>query len=331
MPTTRYKRMTLEAFLELPPKQPALEFEDGEVRQNVSPMGEHGRLQAKFAELLNSFAEPRRLGMSFTETRTTFAGRSRVPNLCLYAWARIPRTATGRVGSRYLTPPDLAVEVISPGQTVQDLSERCRWYVANGVRIALLVDYFTEAVTRLTPAGEVVLNAMPVSFCPQCGTALERRPVFGRERPACPACEYVHFDDPKVAVGVVAERDGQILMAQRNHEPKLGEWSFPSGFVDAYENVEEAAVREAQEETGLEVRIEHLLGVYQEPGSRVIFLAYAGTAEEGEPVAGDECLDVRFFAPDALPPPAFLHDRAIMEAWRRWRGAGSGERGAGDA
>ena len=153
---------------------------------------------------------------------------------------------------------------------------------------------------------------MPASFCPNCGAALERRVAFGRERSACPACEYVHFDDPKVAVGVVAERDGQILMTQRNHEPKLGAWSFPSGFVDAYENVEEGAVREAQEETGITVRIEHLLGVYQEPGSRVIFLAYAARAGAGEPVPGDECLDVRFFPADALPPPAFLHDTAIM-------------------
>ena len=152
-----------------------------------------------------------------------------------------------------------------------------------------------------------------------CGAALERREAFGRERLVCPACGYVHFDDPKVAVGVVAERDGQILMTQRNHEPKLGAWSFPSGFVDAYEDVEAAAVREAWEETGLRVAIETLLGVYQEPGSRVIFLVYAATAEAGEPVPGDECLDVRFFPPDALPPPAFHHDGAIVEAWRLWR------------
>jgi ADP-ribose pyrophosphatase YjhB (NUDIX family) len=152
-----------------------------------------------------------------------------------------------------------------------------------------------------------------------CGTALEPREAFGRQRPVCPSCGYVHFDDPKVAVGVVAERGGQILMTQRNHEPKLGAWSFPSGFVDAYEDVQEAAVREALEETGITVRIQKLLGVYQEPGSRVIFLAYAAAADEGDPTPGDECMDVRFFPIDALPPPAFVHDTAILEAWRRWR------------
>lgn len=158
-----------------------------------------------------------------------------------------------------------------------------------------------------------------VSFCPRCGTALEQRPAFGRQRPVCSACEYVHFDDPKVAVGVVAERDGAILMTRRNHEPKLGEWSFPSGYVDAYEDVRAAAVRETLEETGIRVRIETLLGVYQEEGSRVIFLAFAASAEPGDPVCGEECQDVQFLPLEALPPPAFFHDSAILGAWRAWR------------
>jgi 8-oxo-dGTP diphosphatase len=162
---------------------------------------------------------------------------------------------------------------------------------------------------------------MTAAFCPMCGAALERREAFGRERPVCPACGYTHFEDPKVAVGVVAERDGAILMTRRNHEPKMGEWSFPSGYVDAYEDVREAAVREALEETGILVTLERLLGVYQEPGSRVIFLAFAARAGAGEPVCGDECLDVRFFPPGAMPPPAFQHDEAIMAAWRAWREA----------
>jgi len=156
------------------------------------------------------------------------------------------------------------------------------------------------------------------AFCIECGTALEQRQTFGRARPVCPSCGHTHFEDPKVAVGVVAERDGAILMTQRNHEPKLGAWSFPSGFVDAYENVEDAAVREAWEETGVRVRILALLGVYQEPKSRVVYLAYAAAAEPGALVCGDECLDVRFIPADALPEPAFHHDTAIMAAWWAW-------------
>ena len=158
---------------------------------------------------------------------------------------------------------------------------------------------------------------VPVTFCIECGNRLQERVAFGRPRMVCPACEHVHFEDPKVAVGVVATRDGRILLTRRNHEPKMGEWSFPAGFVDAGEDVIEAAVREALEETGVQVQVGPLLGVFQERASRVVFLAYAATAPEGELACGDECMEVRFFEPDALPALAFENDTAILAAWRR--------------
>ena len=154
-------------------------------------------------------------------------------------------------------------------------------------------------------------------YCVRCGTALEERQAFGRSRLVCSACGYVHFDDPKVAVGVVAVREGRILLTKRNHEPKMGCWSFPSGFVDAYEDVRAAAVRETFEETGITVEVGALLGVFQEPGSRVIYLSFAAAAGPGEPVISDECMDVQFFPADALPELAFSHDAAIVDAWRR--------------
>ena len=145
---------------------------------------------------------------------------------------------------------------------------------------------------------------------------MELRTVFGRERPVCPSCERVHFDDPKVATGVVAESDGRILLTRRAHEPMLGRWSFPSGFVDAGEVVEEAAVREVEEETGVRVSIERLLGVYSTSGERVIFIAYAGVVTGGSIAPGEESLEVAYFHPDELPELAFPHDAAIVEAWR---------------
>ena len=84
--------------------------------------------------------------------------RSRVPDLCLYTWARIPRTPDGIIADDFVTPPDIAVEVMSPGQTIRAMNERCRWYVANGVQIALLVNHFRGSVTRFTADGETVLT-----------------------------------------------------------------------------------------------------------------------------------------------------------------------------
>lgn len=156
------------------------------------------------------------------------------------------------------------------------------------------------------------------AYCPVCGAPLEADAGPGG-RPACPQCGFVRYDNPKVATGVVADRDGQILLVRRNHEPMLGRWSFPSGFVDAGEVVAEAAVREVFEEAGIDVRIDRLLGVYSRRGDPVVFIAYAGTVGPGTPVAGPEAFEVGFFPPDLLPDLAFPHDDEIVAAWRAGR------------
>ncbi len=154
MTSTHSRAMSLEQFLALPELQPALEFADGRVTQKVSPLGEHARLQSAFSRLLNNFGEPRRIAMAFTEIRTTFAGRSLVPDIGVYRWSRIPRTADGMIETYFRTPPDIAVEIFSPGQVLSDEQNKCRWYVANGVLIALLVHHPSRTVTCFTTNGE---------------------------------------------------------------------------------------------------------------------------------------------------------------------------------
>ena len=117
-------------------------------------------------------------------------------------------------------------------------------------------------------------------------------------------------------MGVLAQRGGRLLLVRRNLEPHIGEWSFPSGYVDAGEVLEEAAARETKEETGLDVRIERLLGAWSTRGERVVFLAYAARVTGGRIQVGWECQEVRLFPADALPPLAFPHDEAIVRAWR---------------
>jgi Uma2 family endonuclease len=58
----------------------------------------------------------------------------------VYLWERIPRTLAGEVANDFLEPPDIAVEIVSPEQSVNALIRRCLWYVEHGVRVALLVD-----------------------------------------------------------------------------------------------------------------------------------------------------------------------------------------------
>jgi Uma2 family endonuclease len=117
----------------------------------VSPKGQHSTLQGRIVERINRFSEPARLAFAFPELRTTFGGASRVPDIAVYVWERIPRTAEGRVGNDFLEPPDIAIEIVSPEQSVNALVRRCIWYVDHGVQIALLVDPQDESVLAFRP------------------------------------------------------------------------------------------------------------------------------------------------------------------------------------
>jgi ADP-ribose pyrophosphatase YjhB (NUDIX family) len=157
-------------------------------------------------------------------------------------------------------------------------------------------------------------------FCSGCGTPLEVREVEGRERPVCPRCGRVVYHNPKLVAVAVIARDGKVLLVRRATEPGQGLWSIPGGYVDRGEVVEEAAAREAQEETGLEVRIERLLGLYSRPGHPIVVAAYTARVVSGTPRPGPEVLEVGFFPPDGLPPVAFPNELRILEEWRRTTG-----------
>ena len=160
-------------------------------------------------------------------------------------------------------------------------------------------------------------------FCEQCGHPTVEREVDGRDRPVCVSCGAVSYLDPKLAVAVVIEREGRILLGRRGpgtREP--GKWSFPAGFVERGEPVEEAAVREVREEVGLAVTLGPLIGLYSSAGETVVLAVYAAAEVTGEVGAGDDLVEVGWFLPDALPDLAFPHDRRIVADWRAASKAG---------
>jgi ADP-ribose pyrophosphatase YjhB (NUDIX family) len=151
-------------------------------------------------------------------------------------------------------------------------------------------------------------------YCLQCGAALELRELFGKPRPACPACGWVYFADPKVAAGVLVEDARGVLLVRRVNEPGRGLWSFPAGFVDAREDPALAAARECLEETGLQVRVTGLARVVtgreHERGADIV-LVYAAQITGGALHPGDDADQADFFPRHALPRLAF---RATREA-----------------
>jgi Uma2 family endonuclease len=146
------QRLTLEEFLRLPEEKPALEYWRGEVLQKVSPRAPHGALQFGFGRRIDDVPALRRLVRVFTETRVSFAGESVVPDLVVYRRDRFQRAPDGRVALNFTVPPDIALEIFSPGESWPKIVERCRWYAANGVALAIAAHPFRRVV-RLFRAG----------------------------------------------------------------------------------------------------------------------------------------------------------------------------------
>jgi ADP-ribose pyrophosphatase YjhB (NUDIX family) len=153
-------------------------------------------------------------------------------------------------------------------------------------------------------------------YCAACGSSTEERLVEGSNRLVCTACGQVAYLDPKLAVAVLIAREGRILLGKRgpgSREP--GKWSFPAGFVERGERVERAAAREAREETGLDVVVGDLIGLYSSDGETVVLAVYEATSAVGEPHAGDDLTEVGWFPVSELPELAFPRDQRIIDKW----------------
>jgi Uma2 family endonuclease len=152
------RRMSLEEFLRLPEEKPALEYVDGVVSQKMSPTGPHSRLQPQVWWLFESFLRPRELGWAFTELRTSYtepkAEASVVPDVAVYLRERIPTKPSGEVADRFFLAPDIAIEIMSPGQTVRQLTERARLFLQRGSRVVLAVDPRQRAVRTYRAGAE---------------------------------------------------------------------------------------------------------------------------------------------------------------------------------
>jgi ADP-ribose pyrophosphatase YjhB (NUDIX family) len=147
-------------------------------------------------------------------------------------------------------------------------------------------------------------DAYAYRFCPRCGGALEQRLLKATEpeRLVCTVCAYVFYIDPKVAVGTIIKTASTgIVLVRRAIDPGYGKWVFPGGYVDRGETLAAAALREAREECGLEIRLDGLVNIYSYPGRAPIIVVYAATAIGGALCGDDECLETAEFDSTSIP------------------------------
>jgi 8-oxo-dGTP diphosphatase len=157
-------------------------------------------------------------------------------------------------------------------------------------------------------------------YCPVCGGGLEPRVLKATEpmRLVCTTCGFVFYLDPKLAVGtIIADERNRIVLVRRAIEPGYGKWVFPGGYVDRGEEVKLAAVREAREEVGLEIRLERLLNIYSYPGRAPVIVVYTAVMTGGCLACDDEGLEARFFDSTAIPWDE-LAFRSTREALREY-------------
>jgi ADP-ribose pyrophosphatase YjhB (NUDIX family) len=121
----------------------------------------------------------------------------------------------------------------------------------------------------------------------------------------CSACGQKFYLDPKVAIAAVVRwEDGRVVLLKRaQRDQAYGRWILPGGHVDRGEVIEEAALREVAEETGLKVELDRLLGVYTYPGNPVVLVVYLAHPTGGALIQGREALDLALFDRTHIPWP----------------------------
>jgi ADP-ribose pyrophosphatase YjhB (NUDIX family) len=158
------------------------------------------------------------------------------------------------------------------------------------------------------------------SHCHFCGGRLTTKFVEGRQRLYCRICIRPLYENPVPATClVVVNVQNQILLVKRAIEPKKGQWCLPGGFIELGESPEKGALRELSEETTLTGQIDTLLGVRTTPSPEyhsVLMVGYLVRRFKGDPTAGDDAADVRWFSQIGLPPIAFdSHCHFINQYW----------------
>lgn len=154
-------------------------------------------------------------------------------------------------------------------------------------------------------------------FCPYCGQRVIEKTFGERVRGYCAKCDVIHYENPLPAVAVlVFNSKDQLLLVKRSVEPAKGTWCLPGGFIEVDESIEEAAVRELEEETGLKGKIEGLVDFFSQRSqyySAILIFGYRVKILGGELKAGDDAQDAGFYDLDKLPPIAFLSHKRLIK------------------
>jgi len=142
-----------------------------------------------------------------------------------------------------------------------------------------------------------------MKYCSTCGKLVSQKIPSGdnRLRYVCDSCETIHYQNPRIIAGCIAEHEDKILLCKRAIEPRLGSWTLPAGFMENNETTLQAAARESFEEANANILNMSLYCTYSIPHISQVYMMYRGTLLDGYSSAGEESLETRLYAEQDIP------------------------------
>ena len=132
------------------------------------------------------------------------------------------------------------------------------------------------------------------------------------------------YKNPILTVDVIVQNGEKIVLVRRGKEPYKGKLAFPGGFIEWNERAEDAAVREAKEETGLEIKLRELLGVYsdptRDPRGHIVSIVFIADSVGEELKAGDDAKEAMWLNPEELDKNDLCFDHwKILQDYLKWK------------
>lgn len=143
-----------------------------------------------------------------------------------------------------------------------------------------------------------------MNYCSTCGSAeIEFRVPAGDQLPryCCNNCQTVHYQNPNMVVGAIAIWNEKILLAKRNINPRKDFWNLPCGFLELNETVEQGAIREVKEETGVDVTLTHLHTIYNLPRAQQVYMIFVAEMLHQNFEINEESSEIKLFTLDEIP------------------------------
>lgn len=142
-----------------------------------------------------------------------------------------------------------------------------------------------------------------MKFCSNCGHEVRSLIPQGDNRPrfVCRHCDTIHYQNPNIVAGVIAEHEGKILLCKRAIDPQIGKWTLPAGFLENHETVMQGAAREAMEEANAELADMQLFSVISIPHISQVYMMYRATLVQGNASAGPESEAVGLYRREDIP------------------------------